>query len=239
MAGANTHTGGAESDGIAERVSAKVSSALRSEKTVGEASLALSALIAGEMAEVLAGLPAERRQELKTHSAELMQRVRRAVEGFRRERPDMITLEAPGAIEASAGKGLGAIVSDEQGERALDEIARPRKLEDWAGSVAGATELNRDFGISRSSLNRWQHDNDVIGLLKGTRKHVYPVEQFVDVRPVRGLREVTGHAGSHRVAWLWLMQPNPVLGGRRPIDLLRRDRADEVIEAATAYFPAQ
>ena len=239
MADPNTLTGSPDSDGIAERVSAKVSSALRTEKTVGEASLALSALIAGEMAELVAGLPNERRQELKAHSAELMQRVRRAVEGFRRERHGSLALEVPKEIEPSKGEGLGPIVSPEIGERTLDEMAASRKLEGWAGTVAGATELNRAYGIARSSLNRWQHDDDVIGLLKGTRKHVYPVEQFVDGRPARGLREVIALAGSHRVAWLWLIQQNPVLDGRKPIDLLKRDRVHEVVDAARPYFLAQ
>lgn len=239
MASSNAQTGRPGGTNIADRVAAKVSNALKSETGFGDTSLALSALIAGEMADVLAGLPAERRQELNTHSAELMQRVRRAVEGFRRERPAIIALEVPNKIEPSKGEGLGAIVSPEFGERALDEMAASRKLEDWAGTIAGATELNRAHGIARSSLNRWQHDDDVIGLLKGTRKHVYPVEQFVDGRPARGLRDVIALAGSHRVAWLWLIQHNPVLGGRKPIDLLKRDRVHEVVDAARSYFLAQ
>ncbi|WP_281411750.1 antitoxin Xre/MbcA/ParS toxin-binding domain-containing protein [Rhizobium sp. BK049] len=38
---------------------------------------------------------------------------------------------------------------------------------------------------------------------------------------------------------MWLCQPNPMLGGRRPIDLLKQDRADEVIDAAQTYFAVQ
>ncbi|AKI02100.1 Protein of unknown function (DUF2384) [Hoeflea sp. IMCC20628] len=239
MTSSNTQTGRTVSTKIADRVALKVSDALKSEGLAGLTVPALPALIAGEVAEVLAGLSAERRQELNSHSAELKQRVRGVFEGFGRQSSDKIRLDMPAEIEPSNGEGLGAIVSSEQGERDLDTITVSRKLEDWAGTVAGATELNRQYGVARSSLNRWQHVNDVIGLLKGTRKHVYPVEQFVDGRPARGLRDVIRLAGSHRVAWLWLIQHNPALGDRSPIDLLKKDRVKEVVDAARSYFLPQ
>lgn len=239
MASSNARAGQSDGASIADRVAARVSHALESDHTFGDASRTLSARVAGEMADVLAGLPDERRRELNIHSAELMQRVRRTVEGFSREQSGIIALDIPDEIEPSKGEGLGATLSPEQGERALDTIAVSRRIEDWAGPVAGATELSREHGVARSSLNRWQHDDDVIGLLKGTRKHVYPVAQFVDGRPARGLRDVIALAGSHRVAWLWLIQTNPVLSGRRPIDLLKQDHVDEVVDAARSYFPPQ
>lgn len=224
---------------IADRVAAKVSNALKTEKGFGPGSLALSALVAGEVAEAVARLPAEQRQELNAHSAELKQRIRRVFESFGRERSGRISLSVPDEIEPSEGEGLGAIVTSEQGQKGLAAVAVHRKLEDWAGRVAGATELSREYGVARSSLNRWQHEGDVIGLLKGTRKHVYPVEQFIDGRPARGIREIIQLAKSERTAWLWLSQKNPVLGGRKPIDLLKQDRVGEVVDAAAAYFAAQ
>jgi hypothetical protein len=36
------------------------------------------------------------------------------------------------------------------------------------------------------------------------------------------------------VAWLWLRRANPILGGNKPIDLLKHGRVDEVLEAAHA-----
>tara|TARA_R110002020_G_scaffold47500_10_gene135088 strand:- start:3341 stop:4060 length:720 start_codon:yes stop_codon:yes gene_type:complete len=228
-----------DGDSIADRVSAKVSDALRSEKTFAPGAMLLPAMIAGEVADVVSALSPEERQRLNLHSTALTQHIRRIVEGYGDRQPDKMALAVPETIEPSKGEGLGAILPAEQGDRVLDEIAVSRRLEDWSGPVAGATELSRAHGIARSSLNRWQHDDDVIGLLKGTRKHVYPVEQFVDGRPVRGLCEVIGLTGSHRVAWLWLIQPNPVLGGQRPIDMLKRDRVDDVIDAARAYFLPQ
>ena len=58
--------------------------------------------------------------------------------------------------------------------------------------------------------------DEVIGLLKGTKKHMFPVEQFIDGRPARGIFAIVGLAGGHRVAWPWLRQANPVLSGRKP-----------------------
>ncbi len=150
-----------------------------------------------------------------------------------------IKLVVPEAVEPTKGEGLGEIVSREEGERLLKEFAVARKIEDWAGTIAGATELSRDYGIPRSTLHRWQHSGEVIGLLKGTKKHVFPIEQFIDGRPARGISTIIDLAGGHRVAWLWLRQANPVLGGRRPIDLLKQDRIDEVIDTAQVYFNPQ
>ncbi|MBU4528929.1 MAG: DUF2384 domain-containing protein [Hoeflea sp.] len=239
MDNSNARTRRTDGDSIADRVSAKVSDALKSETTFAHGALLLPAMIAGEVADVVAGLTPEERQRLNLHSTALTKHIRRIVEGYGDRQPDKMPLVVPEAIEPSKGEGLGATLSPAQGDRLLDDIAISRRLEDWSGPVAGATELSREHGIARSSLNRWQHEDDVVGLLKGTRKHVYPVKQFVDGRPVRGLREIIGLAGSHRVAWLWLIQPNPVLGGTRPIDLLRQDRVDEVVETAQAYFRPQ
>lgn len=106
------------------------------------------------------------------------------------------------------------------------------------GAAAGATEISRDYGIPRSTLNHWHHAGDVIALLKGTKKHVYPVEQFIDGRLAKGIGTINALVGNSRVAWLWLSQANAALSGRKPIDVLKQDRVDEVIEIARAYFAA-
>lgn len=225
---------------VAERVTSKVTDALKSDRAFESGSLALSARIAGAAAAAVLKLPAEARQELTKRQAELMRGVRRLVETFGDDPGrGKIKLVVPETVEPSNGEGLGPIVSVEEGKRLLRESAVARKIEDWAGAVAGASELSRDYGIPRSTLHRWQHSDEVIGLLKGTKKHVFPIEQFIDGRPARGISGVVGLAGGHRVAWLWLRQANPVLGGRKPIDLLRQDRVDEVIDTAQAYFNPQ
>lgn len=224
---------------VAERVTSKVTDALKSDRAFESGSLALSAHIAGAAAAAVLNLPVEARQVLTRRQAELMRSVRRLVETFSDDADSKIKLAIPDAAEPSKGEGLGLIVSADEGRSLLREFAVARKIEDWAGPVAGASELNRDYGIPRSTLHRWQHADEVIGLLKGTKRHVFPIEQFVDGRPAQGISEIVSLAGGNRVAWLWLRQPNPVLSGHKPIDLLRQDRVDEVVGSARAYFDPQ
>ena len=225
---------------VAARVTSKVADALKSDKAFESGSLALSANIAGAAAAAVLNLPLEARQALTKRQAELMRRVQRLVQSFGDEPGQgKINLVVPETVEPAKGEGLGEVVSTDEGKRLLGEFAVARKIEDWAGPVAGATELSRDYGIPRSTLHRWQHTSEVIGLLKGTKKHVFPIEQFIDARPARGISAIIEIAGGHRVAWLWLRQANPVLGGREPIDLLKQERIGEVVGAAQAYFNPQ
>ncbi|MER9290898.1 hypothetical protein [Mesorhizobium sp. M0239] len=110
-------------------------------------------------------------------------------------------------------------------------------IEDWAGRVAGSTYLEENLRIARSTLHRWQRRGEVIALRKGGRKHVFPLAQFVDGRPVAGIRDVLSLITNPRLAWLWLTRPSAQLDGRIPVDLLRQDQVDEVIEAARVFAP--
>lgn len=110
------------------------------------------------------------------------------------------------------------------------------RLEDWAGAVAGPTYLELNFQIPRSTLHRWQKRNQVIALRKGLGRHVFPLAQFVDGRPVPGIPDVFALAKNPRLAWSWLVHPSPHLGGDLPIDLLRRDLVTEVMAAARRSF---
>ncbi|RUU69465.1 hypothetical protein EOD03_34365, partial [Mesorhizobium sp. M7A.T.Ca.TU.009.01.1.2] len=100
-------------------------------------------------------------------------------------------------------------------------------IEDWAGRVAGSTYLEENLRIARSTLHRWQRRGEVIALRKGGRKHVFPLAQFVDGRPVAGIRDVLSLISNPRLAWLWLTRLSAQLDGRVPIDLLRQDQVDE------------
>ena len=93
-----------------------------------------------------------------------------------------------------------------------------------------------DMGIARSTLHDWQRRGEVIALLKGARKHVFPLAQFVDGRPAQGIRDIVDIVDSPRRAWFWMVKPSPLLGDKRPIDLLKQDRRLEVVEAARTVF---
>ncbi len=145
-------------------------------------------------------------------------------------------LVAKAAAEVSHGAGLGKVLSAEEGRARIAEYATPTKVEDWAGPVAGPTELERDFGVARSTLHTWQKQGAVIGLLVGVRKHAFPMEQFVDGRPVTGLAAIVAAIGDLRAAWLWLREPNPGLAGVTPLARLKAGATDKVVEMARSNF---
>lgn len=147
-----------------------------------------------------------------------------------------LIIPEPKEVEDSKGTGFGELLSAEEGHRRLAEYATPMRLEEWAGRVAGPVELERDHGIRRSTLHNWQRRGAVIGLLKGERKHVFPLEQFIDGRPVEGISDVLKIVGHPRRAWSWMVERSPLLTGKRPIDMLKQDRRDEVVEAARTVF---
>ncbi|RTL96732.1 MAG: DUF2384 domain-containing protein [Hyphomicrobiales bacterium] len=117
-------------------------------------------------------------------------------------------------------------------ERAAD--LQSMLIEDWAGEVAGSTYLEEKLRIPRSTLHRWQRRGEVVALRKGGRKHVFPLAQFVDGRPVPGISDVLLAITSPRLAWFWLSRPSPELDGRVPIEMLREDMVDDVVQAARA-----
>ena len=150
--------------------------------------------------------------------------------------PKPLKLVAKSAAEASQGAGLGKVLSPEEGRARIAEYATPTKVEDWAGPLAGPTELERDFGVARSTLHTWQKQGAVIGLLVGVRKHAFPTEQFVDGRPVTGLAGIVEIIGDLRAAWLWLREPNPGLAGVTPLARLKAGASDKVVEIARSNF---
>ena len=128
------------------------------------------------------------------------------------------------------------MLSPEEGRARIGGYATPTKVEDWAGPLAGPTELEREFGVARSTLHTWQKQGAVIGLLVGVRKHAFPTEQFVDGRPVAGLAAIVEAIGNLRAAWLWLREPNPGFAGITPLARLKAGATDKVVEMARSNF---
>jgi hypothetical protein len=147
----------------------------------------------------------------------------------------LIQLKVDKPVEVSQGAGLAGMMDLDEGRRRLAAYATPVRLEDWAGPVAGPSDIEKAFGTKRSTLHDWQRRGAVIGLLKGERKHVFPLAQFVDGRPVEGMSDVTRIIENPRAAWQWLIQPKPSIGGT-PLDRLKAGHLDEVIDAAERDF---
>ncbi|WP_459676302.1 antitoxin Xre/MbcA/ParS-like domain-containing protein [Acidisoma sp. 7E03] len=134
------------------------------------------------------------------------------------------------------GAGLGELLRLEEGQRQLDAYGTPTPLESWAGPVAGAGDIQRLLGVPRQTLSNWRLAKAAIGLLKGQRNLAYPLDQFVDGRPVEGLARIVEVAPSARAAWLWLRQPHAALGGKTPLSVLKHGQAGTVALVAERDF---
>lgn len=209
----------------------------------------LASFIASEIEQALASFDPLLRRPAIVSSASLAGKIAAAISRLDSDR--QIALAAkPDIADRAVSELIAGLVAEIPGrshkrrsERTV--AARPSRdkvldsdliVEEWAGPVAGPTFLESTYGISRSSLHRWQRRNYVIALRSGGRKHVFPLAQFVDGRPASGIAAVRGLIPNPRLAWLWLCRPNPATNGSPPIELLKRDLVDEVIEAARAHI---
>ena len=203
---------------------------------LSKSALRATGMVVAAVSAATAQLTAEQQRRIASHEDKLTEVVEAAVAGLaaKGERP-LTVLKIDRPVEVSEGAGLGSLLELDEGRRRLAAYAAPVRIEDWAGSVAGPAEIEKTFGTKRSTLHDWQKRGAVIGLLKGERKHVFPLAQFVDGRPVKGMSDVTRIIGNPRAAWQWLIQSKPSLGGA-PLELLKSGRIDEVIDAAERDF---
>lgn len=178
----------------------------------------------------------EQQRQILVHEKDLAKAMETVVSDLSgRGSEKLIQLDVDKPVEVSRGAGLGNVVDLDEGRRRLGAYATPVRLEDWAGPVAGPGDIEKAYGTKRSTLHDWQKRGAVVGLLKGERKHVFPLAQFVDGRPVEGMSEITRIIGNPRVTWQWLIQPKPSIGGT-PLDRLKSGHLDEVLDAAERDF---
>lgn len=183
-----------------------------------------------------ARLSIEQQKEIVAHDQELVKAVEVAMSSLAgMSKPERTKIALPDAVEESQGAGMGALLDIEEGRRRLSTLAVPTSIEDWAGPVAGPGEIERIYRTKRSTLHDWQKRGAVIGLLKGERKHVFPLAQFVDGRPIRGMTEVTKIIRNPRAAWQWLIQRKPSIGGT-PLEELKKGHLEKVLDAAERDF---
>lgn len=203
---------------------------------LSKTALAATGRVVAAVTAATARLAADQQRRIVADELELAQAVEVAVAGLVSDTgPRLKPLAVGKPIEVSQGAGLLAPIDLNEGRRRLAAFAEPMRLEDWAGPVAGPAEIEKTFGTKRSTLHDWQRRGAVIGLLKGERKHVFPLAQFVDGRPVEGMAQVTRIIANPRVAWQWLIRRKAEMGAT-PLDLMKSDRLDEVLAAAERDF---
>lgn len=220
--------------GVRKLVTNEVNDALtRNEPGLAKTAATNTAQIVGVVAAAIVGLSPSQQKRLRNRSADLVDMI--AAWAREDSADDRMEISMP-AVEPRKGAGFGALIDIEEGRRRLADYAVDVPIEDWAGPLAGSGALLQDMGIARSTLHDWQRRREVVGLLKGARKHVFPLSQFVDGRPAKGIGDVLDIVDSPRQAWFWMTKSSPLLGDKRPIDLLRQDRWQEVVEAARIVF---
>lgn len=179
--------------------------------------------------------PAQQRQ-IATHERALARAMENAVAELARPGKALARVAGDKPVEVSRGTGHGRLLDRKDGRHRLVDYASPMRLEDWAGAVAGPGDIERLFGTKRSTLHDWQKRGAVIGLLKGERKHVFPLAQFIDGRPVEGMARIMAIIGNPRTAWLWLTRQHVSETGETPLDRLKAGRVDEVVADAKFDF---
>ncbi|TGR19263.1 MULTISPECIES: antitoxin Xre/MbcA/ParS toxin-binding domain-containing protein [unclassified Mesorhizobium] len=222
---------GINQDDFAELVADKVERALAHyDEAINQSTMVSVAKIAGSIASAVTLLSPKHQRAIDTIHADLPGLASKFVRALAAEAARRGEAGTTGTTTLPAeAEALPALTQSDDLESML--------IEDWAGRVAGSTYLEENLRIARSTLHRWQRRGDVIALRKGGRKHVFPLAQFVDGRPVAGISDVLELIGNPRLAWLWLTRPAAQLDGRIPIDLLRQDQAEEVVEAARGFAP--
>lgn len=184
-------------------------------------------------------LSPEQQQRIVAHEQDLAKAVEKVVLAIATREAsasDLIVLDVQMPVEESVGEGFGELLSEREGRRRLEAYAKPTKLEDWAGPVAGPGEIERHYGIRRSTLHDWQKRGAIIGLLKGERKHVFPLAQFIDGRPIEGMAQIRKIIEDPRIAWLWLIRRHPGTGHQPPLARLKDGKIEEVVAAARHDF---
>lgn len=146
-----------------------------------------------------------------------------------------IKLDAPSAVTHAEGKGLARSLSQGEAMDRLKSLTPELSLEEWAGPVLGPQDLFSKLRIARSTLHDWRRNRQIIGLLRGTRKHVFPVAQFVDGRPVEGIARVLKIITNPRTAWLWLIE-GAEGGLPTNLDRLKAGDIDGVVNDARETF---
>jgi hypothetical protein len=197
------------------------------------------AKIVASVAKFVANLSNAERRELAREGSQLRAALEGAAHHAKFGTSEREHIEPAGRVERSRGAGLGERIALKDGRSRLEQYATAAPIETWAGPVAGAGEIEQQLGIPRSTLNSWQQRGAVIGLLRGERKLAYPLEQFVDARPLEGIAEILRLAPDARGVWLWMRQPSAALGGKTPLACLRAGRKASVLEVAEADLPLE
>jgi hypothetical protein len=127
--------------------------------------------------------------------------------------------------------------SDPLARAFLDGLDAKRELLAQNGGVFKTEQVADYLGISPQAVNKRRMFHQLLGITFRKRGFLYPGWQFTGTGTVPGLDDVL-HALAEHDEWMqnvFFISPNTWVGGRRPVDLLREGKIQDVIEAAKQF----
>lgn len=90
-------------------------------------------------------------------------------------------------------------------------------------------------GVTRQAITNRVKEGSLLAVPGPSNRRIYPVVQFVGGSPVKGLKELRAALGTTSGVTIlnFLVNEEPRLRGRRPIDLLKEGDLDQVLEVAS------
>jgi hypothetical protein len=119
----------------------------------------------------------------------------------------------------------------------LQGLQAQQELLKEAGGLMSTEQVAELLGVSRQAVDKRRVNGKLIAIAQGGRGVGYPTCQFANRRSVTGLDHVL-EALSGLDPWMqltFLVSPNLQLGGRKPIDLMRKGELGLVLEAADCF----
>ncbi len=117
--------------------------------------------------------------------------------------------------------------------RGIELAERDLKSSGGAYTLTDVRRLMR--GISRQAINDRVHEGTLLAVSGPSNRAVYPVVQFLqDGKPVDGIKAVREALGTAN-SWMilnFLINAEPKLNGRKPIELLKAGKMADVVEVA-------
>lgn len=127
--------------------------------------------------------------------------------------------------------------SDPLARAFLDGLDAKRELLAQNGGVFKTDQVAEYLGISPQAVNKRRMFRQLLGLTFRKRGFLYPGWQFTGAGTVPGLDDVLRILAQHD-EWMqnvFFISPNTWLGDRRPLDLLREGKVQDVVEAAREF----
>ncbi len=143
------------------------------------------------------------------------------------------------ALEAlSSAPGTSQLMADDPLLAAkIRGLRRKQQMLEVSGGALSSEQVAEVLGISRQAVDKRRSSNQLLALTQGRRGYSYPSFQFEDGKTIGGLEEVLARLKSLD-PWMQMVfftSPNERLGGKTPIEELKKGLVEEVARAARGY----